>query len=288
MATTLERYEEHQFKRVISGHVEAVRSRVCDVLEEFGYTVLGDNPIQAKRRRRRNLWTANILEYQTQLTIALKPISDASILATFNYEVEYLFTKGDRLSLEREAEAIIALATRPLSSALCTSCGVENEATARFCRICGKPAESKSSHPETELMRLSADASAAHLESMVAILVEIVTLAIGVPMIFFGPHEVANFGWAILGIGQLLVVLVLLQATHRLRCAVKAEFGDSHDVTTRTLREPSKALLPPQQFSVTEGLPRRDSFDESTARQISVTEGTTELMDSRENTPASS
>jgi hypothetical protein len=94
MPSSRGRYEEHQFRRTIPGDVEATRKRISDVLEDFGYTVLGDNPVQAKRRRQRNLFTATILECQTQLTIALKPISDASTLATFDYAVEYLFTRG--------------------------------------------------------------------------------------------------------------------------------------------------------------------------------------------------
>src|SRR5262245_59122124 len=135
MATTLERYEEHQFKRTIPGNIETVRERICDALEDLDYAVLGDNPIQAKRRRRRNLWIATILEYQTQLTIALKQISGASTLATFDYEVEYLFSKGDRRTLEREAEAIIALVKKPPGSSICKACRNENDGGIKLRRL---------------------------------------------------------------------------------------------------------------------------------------------------------
>jgi hypothetical protein len=184
MPTTLQRYEEHQFKRTISGNIETVRKRICDTLEDLEYAVLGDNPIHAKRRRRRNFWIANVLEYQSQLTIALKPISEASTLATFDYEVEYLFTKGDRRTLEREADAIIALATQPPGSSICKSCGIENDTGVRFCRACGTPVGQQPALPEFELMQMSADASAAHIEARVALWVQILVLA----QVFFNDY----------------------------------------------------------------------------------------------------
>jgi hypothetical protein len=70
------------------------------VLEEFNYVVLGESPIQAKRQQSRSILTATILEYQGRLTIGLKQISEASTVATFDYAVPYLFTRGDRESLE--------------------------------------------------------------------------------------------------------------------------------------------------------------------------------------------
>ncbi len=105
---------EHHFRRTIPGDIESVRRRLSDVLESFGYIVLGDAPIQAKRPRQKSIWVAMVLDYDTTLTIALKPISSASTLATFDYDIEQLFTKGEMQALEREAEAIIALATSAL------------------------------------------------------------------------------------------------------------------------------------------------------------------------------
>lgn len=122
-------YEEHQFKRIIPGDVNAVRKRVCDVLEDFNYVVLGESPIQAKRNRTKSLLSATVLEYHCRVTIGLKQISESSTQATFEYAVPYLFTKGDRLALEREAEAIIALANASMSQAVCPGCGVESNGT---------------------------------------------------------------------------------------------------------------------------------------------------------------
>jgi zinc-ribbon domain len=253
MATILERYEEHQFKRTIPGNVETVRKRICDALEELDYVVLGDNPIQAKGTRRRNIWIATILEYQTQLTIALKPISDASTLATFDYEVEYLFTKGDRRTLEREAEAIIALATQPPGSSICKTCGIENDTGVRFCRACGTPVGQQPALAEFELMRMSADASAAHIEASVALWIQILVLAVTLSMIFFGPHAISKLGWGMFALGELFVVLVLFQAIHRLKGALLKAPESGDEKSFESVQREARRSLSAQPFSVTEG-----------------------------------
>lgn len=254
MPTTLQRYEEHQFKKTISGNIDTVRKRICDALEDLEYAVLGDNPIQAKRRRRRNIWTASVLEYQTQLTIALKPISEASTLATFDYEVEYLFSKGDRRTLEREADAIIALATQPPGSSICKACGIENDTGVRFCRACGTPVGQQPALAEVELMQMSADASAAHIEAKAALWAQIFVLTMSLSMIIFGPSEIVRLGWGIFGVGEFLVILVLLQAIYHIRSAVlSARSERTTEALPQVVPPDARRSLPPRPFSVTEG-----------------------------------
>src|SRR5687768_12362931 len=127
---------EHHFTRVIPGDVETVRRKLVDVLEDFHYSVVGNDPIQGKRLAQKGFWVAHILEYETKLTILLRPKSPASTLATFDYTLPFLFTKGDRQSLEREGEAIIALLTAPNGKTVCPSCETENAGAVRFCRAC--------------------------------------------------------------------------------------------------------------------------------------------------------
>ena len=115
-------YEEHRFTRVVLGDVETVRRKLCDVVEDFNYTVLGDSPIQVKRLRTKSVLSATVLEYEGRLTIGLKAISEASTLVTFDYAVPYLYSKADKQALEREAEALIALATATSQTA-CAGCG---------------------------------------------------------------------------------------------------------------------------------------------------------------------
>lgn len=254
MPTSRSRYEEHQFRRVIPGDIETVRKRVCDVLEDFGYAVLGDNPIQAKRRRQKSIWTATILECQAQLTIALKPISDVSTLATFDYSVEYLFTRGDRQTLEREADAIIALATTSVNKTVCPSCRTENTAAVSFCRVCGMPVARQELPPELEVMRMSAGASASHLEIIVGVVLQVLTLATTLPMIFFGPREIVNLGWGIFALNELFVLLILMQGIHRLGRTTSPGSQEQRQLEMqRGITIEDRAALPPQPLSVTEG-----------------------------------
>ena len=264
MAGSGGRYEEHQFRKVIPGELEIVRKRLCDVLEDFGYAVLGDNPIQGKRRRRRSIWTATVLECQTQLTLALKPISDASTLATFDYGVEYMFTRADRQTLEREADAIIALATTPVSRTVCPSCHTEDDGAVRFCRACGTPVAQHDLPLDLELMRMSADLSSAHLEIIIGLVLQLLTLAVSLPMILLGVPGIVRLGWVVFAIGEFLSALPLLQGIHRLQSAVAPATSDQQLVVPRATSVEARASLPP--------------------RYLSVTEGTTELMNRAEAT----
>ena len=130
---------EHNFRRVIPGNIEAVRQGLCEALEQLDYVVLTENPIHAKRAAQKNLLSANVLEYGSKLTVGLKAVSPTSTIATFDYTVPFIFTRGDKLALEREGEALVALAISPLGSAYCPSCGTENSGDVRFCRVCGTP-----------------------------------------------------------------------------------------------------------------------------------------------------
>ena len=47
-------HAEHHFRKVIPGDIEGVRRRLSDVLEDFNYVVLSENPLQAKRAAQRN------------------------------------------------------------------------------------------------------------------------------------------------------------------------------------------------------------------------------------------
>src|SRR6266404_2680031 len=249
-------YEEHQFTRIIPGHVETVRNRVCDVLEEFNYVVLGENPIQAKRKQSRSILTATILEYQGRLTIGLKQISEASTIATFDYSVPYLFTRGDRESLEREADAVIALAAASTSHVICSGCGVESTGAVRFCRSCGAPVAGSTLPPELEIMRMTAGASASQQEILFGLLVTLLTLAVSLPMLLGSDGKAANIGWVFLVIGGLLAFLSLQQGLRRLQRTLNPKSGPLHsqDVgSKRSAFEPQRAALPPRPASVTEG-----------------------------------
>ena len=245
-------YEEHRFGRVIPGDVETVRRKLCDVLEDFNYVVLGDTPIQVKRNRTKSLLNANVLEYHCQLTIGLKQISEASTLATFDYSVPYLFTKGDRQALEREAEALIALATST-SQTICTGCGAQSADAVRFCRACGAPVARNKLPAELEVMRLTADASAAHQEAVIGAGIALLAFIISMALLLSGNPISASAGWVVFFLGELVAGLYLSGVIGRLHRTVNPAASSLREPTVDTGSHPAegRALAPPP-ASVTE------------------------------------
>ncbi|MEK6302332.1 MAG: zinc-ribbon domain-containing protein [Acidobacteriota bacterium] len=248
---------EHHFRRVIAGDVESVRQRLSDVLEDFGYIVLGDTPIQAKRPRQKSIWVAMVLEYDTKLTIALKPISPASTLATFDYEIEQLFTKAEMQALEREAEAIIALATTVSSEMFCPSCGEENLRAARFCRACGKPAARTALPSELEVMRLTALGSATQVEVTLGLILCVLALLISLPMILLTASiKGVVFGCIVLALGELLGSYFLVLGMRRLHRALNTTNLPQVEMSsdkTKAFSLDERAALPPHPASIVEG-----------------------------------
>lgn len=257
MAGSLGSYEEHHLKRIIPGDVETVGKRISDVLEEFNYVVLGENPIQAKRNRTKSVLAATILEYHGRLTIGLKQISEASTAATFDYSVPYLFTKGDRQALEREAEAIIALASASRSQTICASCGLESAGAVRFCRSCGAPVARNKLPPEIEIMQMTASASASQQEIIFGLIITLLTLAVSLPMVLGSDGKAVNIGWVLLGIGGLLAFLTLQQGLRRLHRTMNPQAGREQALEVapshRVILSSERAALPPQPMSVVEG-----------------------------------
>lgn len=247
---------QHHFRRTIPGDIDSMRRRLSDVLESFGYVVIGDAPIQAKRKREKSIWVAMVLDYEVTLTIALKPISSASTLATFEYNIEQLFTKGEMQALEREAEAIVALATRTSVEVFCASCGAENTGNARFCRACGKPAARNQLPPELEVMRLTANASGSQIELTIGLALSFLALLIATPIILFVPsNKGVVFGWILLALGEVLGAYHLIlgmRRLHRLLNPANPQQLDAPSEHTRALSMEERAL-PPQPISVVEG-----------------------------------
>jgi|GEM_PF-456699 len=149
----------------IAGDVESMRQRLAHALEKFGYFVVSEDTLYA--RRGACGWavydsSANVLDYPTLLTIGLKPLSAGATQATFNYRVKCsMLTDGDLQTLRREAEAIVALALLRAKTATCAGCGAEAVAGSRFCRQCGAPA-ARGIPAEIEVLRLTSGARAGH------------------------------------------------------------------------------------------------------------------------------
>jgi hypothetical protein len=253
---------EHHFRKIIPGHIDVARQRLCDVMEDFGYIVLSENPLQARRPAKRNVASANVLEYETQLTVALKSLSPASTVATFDYRVTYLFANSERLALEREADAMIALATAPTKQAVCPACAAELPGAVRFCRACGTPIARAALPAELEVMRLMGGSSAAQVEISWGATIMLFALLISLPMIFFGNSKAMNVGWGLLVIGELLGMAYLLWGLFRLHRTLNASQPAQpdalHDATKVSLTTDRDLLTPPP---------------------ASITESTTQLID---------
>jgi hypothetical protein len=260
MNTAGANYAEHHFRKVIPGNIETVRQRLSDVLEDFDYIVINENPLQAKRPARKNIWASNVLEYDNHLTIALKAISPASTLATFDYAVQYLFTKGEMLTLEREADAIIAVVTAPLNKTICLACETENLGAVRFCRACGTPMARNKLPAELEVMRLMGGMSGAEVEISFGLIIIALTFLINLPMLIWGSGLAVKLGLGFLTVGMVLGGYFAIYGMRRLHKALNS-------VAPSPLASPETQNLitaQPQQ-----ALP---------APPVSVTEGTTEFM----------
>jgi hypothetical protein len=254
---------EHSVKRVLAGDIELVRRRLAGGLEALGYTVLSENPLQARREQLKDCIRADFTEHQRRLAVLLRPSSETVTTAVFDFTVIHagVMTKGDRRTLEREVDAIIALAEAPGSTGVCRSCGTENSEGGRFCRLCGAPSEAEEP-AELEVLRLTAAARAGLQEIVGGVVIALLALAAALALILMGRPKAVNAGWVILFIGQVIGWWMALYGMARIH---------------RTLnRRPDAKLLPAAPF-VTTQLPRAREAALPPAH-VSVTEGTTELL----------
>lgn len=157
---------EHDVVRTMPGEVEAVRARLSEALEQVGFRVLNETPIQARRTSAECGMAGcsnDILNYPATLNIGLKPAGNNATRVTFDYVIRNpmgFLTKGDRNTLTREVEAVIALANTRGVAQQCLSCGAETNGV-RFCRQCGAPAAA-STPAELELLSLTAKTNLAY------------------------------------------------------------------------------------------------------------------------------
>jgi hypothetical protein len=259
---------EHTTRRVMAGDVETVRARLVYALESFGYTVVSESPLQARRAKLKNIVSADFTEHARKVSVGLRQGGAAATQVTFDFAVTHggCMTKGDLLTLEREADAVVALAEEPAVTGLCRSCGTDNEGGGRFCRHCGAP-NASGAPAELEVLRLTAASRAGLQEIVGGLFIAVLALAVALLMILTSVKpKVVNTGWVILLIGQLVGWWMALYGMARIH---------------RTLnRKPDATLLPAPAGLTTQLAPARDAA--LPPAHFSVTEGTTELFD---NTP---
>src|SRR5215213_1865767 len=196
---------EHTARRVMAGDLETVRARLVYALESLGYAVVSENPLQARRRKQKDIVRADFNEHARKLAVGLRQVGAAATQVTFDFAVTHggCMTKGDRLTLEREADAFVALAQATPATGLCRSCGTENGGDARFCRLCGAPSAT-GAPAELEVLRLTAASRAGLQEITGGLLIAVLALAGALALILTGRPKAVNVGWGVLLVGELV------------------------------------------------------------------------------------
>ena len=266
---------EIYLKRELVGSVESVSARLIAALERLGYDVIEDQPAILGRRGARGWGTwygsADVLDYSMTLVIRLKPLGDHSTRATFDYKVSHPWlSKGDKDVVSREAEAITALATMRSADKLCAACGMEAMDDSRFCRRCGAPMTAEQT--ELDVLRMTAETRAGHTSVVTSTMLSLVSILIAllgvVAIAVKGSLSLKGFwGWiGFLGVISLCNFFVGWCAWGRLNSALR------HKRTEQRLSPISDAQT----------LPGTEATALPPGRAMSVTEGTTELLNSRQ------
>lgn len=268
---------EFYLQQALAGDEESVRLRLINALETLNYRVLSEHPLQAKRGARglgAFYASADVLDYPTRLTVALKPLGNGSTLVTLDYEVKDAWnfsTKGDRQTLRREAEAILALAADRSAPTSCRACGAYNPGDSQFCRLCGT--QYAAGEPaELEVMRLTAGARAWHQMNMIGMVFGLVGLLFALLLAASGTAAAAKLSFLMLALGEVIALVVMT-------------FGASY--LHNTLNPRRREGLPPADARRAVPPPRYDSSPPPVMRG-SVTDGTTDLLGARpgRRTPA--
>lgn len=186
---------EHSVTLKLPGNPASLLPRLAAALKELDYLVLHEQPLQA-RRKARQLGSAstNVLNYSMNLTIGLKALGTEATEATFLYEWRSTWGAiGDRPTLTKEAEALAALAQLHLKQTVCTVCGREQTAEAKFCRSCGQ-ALASTVPTELEMLKLMAAANAAAKSNSFHITVGVMVLLV-LPVAVLLTKQTAVFFW---------------------------------------------------------------------------------------------
>lgn len=258
---------DHDLTLAIPGEVGIVRQRLVEAVQKLGYKVLGEQPLYAKRRAHGacSAFSLNVLDYSTTLTISLKQTNNLAVLAAFNYEIEsYMMTRADRQMLQREAEAIVALATERVAVSTCRACGTQVTDESHFCRRCGVPMVLEI--PELEVLRLTKATRGSYLNIFVGISALLLALLTTLPLFIVNG---ARIMWPMVGVGipfASIGLFLLIQATWQLHRTLNPKPAKSI-----ALNAAQPAFSASQSVSVTTALP-------PASPRASITEATTDLL----------
>lgn len=258
---------EHDVQLTLAGDAESLRPRIVEALERVGYKVLDEHPLTARRGAQGAAASGcsfDVLDYPTKLNVSLKQLNEVAVLATFNFEVKHnsIMTSGDHKTLEREAEAIAALAAQSVAFSSCPACGTQGTDDSRFCRRCGAPLVSDVA--ELEVFRLTRGTRAALQRFALSGL--LLMSAAFLSIFFFWANSPKSIKTLVtlVSIFGALGVIVLMKAMWQLHFTLNPREPQNEQEAT-----PRPRVIPTQTLS----LPTHQ-------RPASVTEGTTELLTS--------
>src|SRR5215217_6971220 len=256
MSTEYTTVSDNDVTLAIPGEIGSVRERLIEAVQKLGYKILGEQPIYAKRGKQGSACydcSINVLDYPTTLTVSLKQTNDAAVLATFSYEIKsYMrMTKGDRKTLGREAEAIIALATERLVISACRSCGTQVTDESHFCRRCGAPLVLDV--PELEVLRLTKDTRGSYHQIVVGTVMLLLAALTFIPVtIVKGGGIYAPLFWVVIPFAS-YALFMLLQGVWQLHHTLNPK--GTKTLTTDpqpAFKSATTTALPPANISVTE------------------------------------
>lgn len=281
---------DHDVTLTITGDVDSLRPRLLDALQKLGYTVLGEQPIYAKRAAQcgaRYDCSFEVLDYPTRLTISLKQINDIAVVATFGYEIKSYkhMTNGDRQTLQREAEAIAALASQRLSRSACPACATPVTDDSHFCRRCGAPLEVDVA--ELEVLRLTRKSRTAYHNMIVGVVLLVIMSLLMLPMIWAEP-KLFKILLVFASTVGLLGIMAMAQGLWQLHYTLNPKPTlEMKALPGSTVRSRATQALPDarEHLSVTEGTtellvpaPRRDDRSAEPAKVLDTGEVDDRLM----------
>ncbi len=266
---------EHDVVRIIPGDIETVRAGLMLALEQLGYRIVNDDPLHARRKARGlgKSWASNnIIDYKSNLTIALKQTANNATRATFDYAICYtMLYEGDKATLNKEVDALIGLMQSRVSNVNCTACGSHLPAGTRFCRQCGAP-NLGATPAEVEVYQMTALTNTSYKNLMGGFIFALVALILP-PFILLADPQSVKFGKLLvvlivmslaLGITGLAMLVNALRISKRM-IRLNEEDEEIPVFTRQVTGAPNTASLPPPK--------------EPVATPSSVTESTTELLE---------
>lgn len=277
--TSAQSESDYRVTRIMAGETAVVRERLAEAAERLGYQVISDQTALVARRGARGGASSgcswNIRDYATELIVTFKQSGTSATLATFNFAVRnyYYSTRGDRHTLEREADALAALALAATTSGLCVACGTEASDDSRFCRRCGAPLAA-AEPAEVEVLRLSARSNAAQKGVLSGTLVLLFVSVMAIIILGRETPKAIHAAQMLLAIGGLAGLLTLALS---LRGLNPRRTKKDEEATEEALVAASRAAV----FA-----PRSTAaLPPTRAAHLSVTESTTELLDAAPREP---